>query len=132
MGMIQAQPAEPGQLVDIHHRKFVVTETQTSSLPPLLSGKGIERPMYLVSLSSMEEDAIGEELRVLWEIEPADAMDEYRQKSASYELVRTGPGPKGSVFRRMDQALFDVINEAHEELLLVTYVTYKVPELNEA
>lgn len=64
-------------------------------------------------------------------LEAAAAMDEHWRKSASYELVWTGPCPKGSVFRRMDQALFDVINEVQEELILVTFVTYKVPELNE-
>jgi phosphatidylserine/phosphatidylglycerophosphate/cardiolipin synthase-like enzyme len=64
-------------------------------------------------------------------LQSAAAMDEHWRKSATYELVWTGPCPKGSVFRRMDQALFDVINEVQEELILVTFVTYKVPELNE-
>lgn len=70
MGALRLEIPEPGQLVDIRHRRFVVTEVQTSSLPTIMSDKGIEKPMHLVSLSSLEDDAMGEELQVLWEVEP--------------------------------------------------------------
>jgi len=70
MGAIQLRIPEPSQLVDTRHRRFVVTEVQTSPLHVMMSEKGIERPMHLVSLSSMEDDSMEKELQILWEIEP--------------------------------------------------------------
>ena len=53
---------EPGQLVEVRRRQWVVSEIQGST-----SGRSAE---HLVSLNSIEEDAVGEELSVIWEIEP--------------------------------------------------------------
>lgn len=55
---------EPGQLVEVRRRQWVVSEAPSgSSLPGA-------RPQHLVSLSSLDEDALGEELQVIWELEP--------------------------------------------------------------
>jgi len=63
-------PPEQGQLVNVRQRQYVVTEVAKSTLsasPLRLSGNGAQ---HLVSLSSVEDDALGEELQVIWELEP--------------------------------------------------------------
>jgi len=65
---------EPGQLVDVRRRRFVVVDvvqgTLSSSLDSLSSPARPVPPQHLVTLSSVEDDALGEELQVIWEIEP--------------------------------------------------------------
>jgi superfamily II DNA or RNA helicase len=58
----------PGQLVQARNRRYVVTATE----PGGVDGGG--RPQHLVSMSSVEDDALGEELRVVWELEPGTAV----------------------------------------------------------
>lgn len=59
----QALP-EPGQLVEVRRRQWVVVEVTSSSLPQTRTRH------TLVSLSSIDEDGLGEELEVIWELEP--------------------------------------------------------------
>ncbi|NLI85056.1 MAG: DEAD/DEAH box helicase [Propionibacterium sp.] len=55
---------EPGQLVEVRRRQWVVSDAPgSSSLPG-------SRPQHLITLSSLDEDALGEELQVIWELEP--------------------------------------------------------------
>src|ERR1035438_6445770 len=57
---------EQGQLAVVRQRRYVVTDVRTG-----VSGTQIaEQPQHLVSLTSIEDDALGEELQVIWEIEP--------------------------------------------------------------
>ena len=63
-------PPEQGQLVTVRQRRYIVTEVAKSTLPdrPLeVSGNGAQ---HLVTLTSIEDDALGEELQVIWEMEP--------------------------------------------------------------
>ena len=72
-----SQLPEPGQLVDVRRRRYVVNDISQSTLPPdilsvrpgLPSGNTLS-VQHLVMLSSVEDDALGEELQVIWEIEP--------------------------------------------------------------
>ena len=66
------QPPAVGQLVNVRNRRFVVTGAQASSTPT----NGATRAATLVSLSSVEDDAHGEELQVVWELEPGAAVME--------------------------------------------------------
>lgn len=59
----------PGQLVEVRRRQFVVTEVSESSLLPDALRNPLATPHHLVALSSIEEDALGETLEVVWEIE---------------------------------------------------------------
>ena len=61
---------EPGQLVMVRQRHFVVVNVQRSNLPPDTLQSGDQTLQHVVSLSSVEDDALGEELRVVWELEP--------------------------------------------------------------
>lgn len=56
---------EPGQLVEVRRRQWVVSDVNAGALPNSGANK-----QHLVSLSSLNEDALGEELRVIWEVEP--------------------------------------------------------------
>jgi SNF2 family DNA or RNA helicase len=61
---------EQGQLVTVRQRHFVVTDVAKSTLPdkPLdTSGNGHQ---HLISLSSVEDNGLGDEVQVIWEIEP--------------------------------------------------------------
>ena len=56
---------EPGQLVEVRRRQWVVANILASE--PINSGYP---PQHMATLSSIDEDALGEELQVVWEIEP--------------------------------------------------------------
>jgi hypothetical protein len=59
---------EIGQLVEVRGRNWVVTEVTPSALPPdALAGE--THRQHLLSLSSVEDDALSEELDVVWEAE---------------------------------------------------------------
>ena len=60
---------EPGQVVYVRQRPFVVSDVRISDLPAGLVATG-SRKEHLVSLSSVEDEGLGEELRVIWEMEP--------------------------------------------------------------
>ena len=70
MSMSTTSPPEQGQLVNVRQRRYVVAEVDKSALPvdPLRRSPG--ETSHLVTLSSVEDDALGEELRVIWELEP--------------------------------------------------------------
>jgi len=60
---------EQGQVVQVRQRIFVVTDVQASTLPSPILASGPIRPQHLVSLTATEDDALGETLEVIWEIE---------------------------------------------------------------
>lgn len=55
---------EPGQLVEARRRQWIVSEVDGGSVAPGLARR------HLVRLASIDEDALGEEIEVLWELEP--------------------------------------------------------------
>jgi superfamily II DNA or RNA helicase len=84
MAAYDARP-EPGQLVEVRRRQWVVSEVNSSVLDSSrLLGIGevsanysvekasapLSNSQHLVSMSSIDEDGLGEELEVIWEIEP--------------------------------------------------------------
>ena len=58
---------EPGQLVEVRRRLWTVVEVDG---PGPSAGGTLDGARHLVSLSSLEDDSLGEELRVVWELEP--------------------------------------------------------------
>ena len=56
---------EPGQLVEVRRRQWVVADVQASQ-----ADDAIGTLQNLVTLSSIDEDALGEQIDVVWEIEP--------------------------------------------------------------
>ena len=61
---------EQGQLVQVCSRQWVVNEVKPSSLPAVALTSKFASPQNLLMLSLVEDDGLGEELQVVWEIEP--------------------------------------------------------------
>src|SRR5258708_33355461 len=61
---------EQGQMVSVRSRNWMVTDVSASTLPPDRLQTGLESPQHLLTLSSVEDDGLGEELQVIWELEP--------------------------------------------------------------
>lgn len=55
---------EPGQLVEVRRRQWIVSDVEAGSVAAGLPKR------HLVRLASIDEDALGEEIEVLWELEP--------------------------------------------------------------
>ena len=65
MATALATAPEQGQLVSVRSRNWIVNEVVPSTLPT--SGlRGISDPQTLVSLASVEDDGLGEEIQVVW------------------------------------------------------------------
>ncbi|QHE76131.1 DISARM system SNF2-like helicase DrmD [Hydrogenophaga sp. PBL-H3] len=90
---------EVGQLAVVRKRPFVVTEIVPSA--PGLGSIGSE-PNHLIKLSSVEDDGLGEELQIIWELEPGtsvyeksnlpdpDSFDHPKRLQAFLDAVRWG------------------------------------------
>jgi superfamily II DNA or RNA helicase len=88
---------EPGQLVEVRRRQWVVADIQTS---PVRNGHS--SPQHFVTLSSIDEDSLGEQIEVVWEIEPGahiiekaglpsiTGQDDTEQLEAFLDAVRWG------------------------------------------
>lgn len=55
---------EPGQLVEVRRRQWVVTDVSSGALSPTSNGD-----QHLAGLSSLDEDSMGEEIQVVWQME---------------------------------------------------------------
>src|SRR6266511_537664 len=65
---------EIGQLVTVRDRQWVVADVLRGSQDSdVLSGNGAGAE-HLVSLVSVEDDAMGDEVQVIWELEPGRAI----------------------------------------------------------
>src|SRR5688572_22732796 len=70
---------EPGQIVIVRQRPFVVNDIKPSALPlPTTAGDGRGR-QHLLRLSSVEDEGLGEELSFVWELEPGVSCRERAQ-----------------------------------------------------
>lgn len=87
---------EPGQLVEVRRRQWIVADVDASAVSP-------DKPRSdLVKLASIDEDALGEEIEVLWELEPGahvieraglptlSALDDPSKLEAFLDAVRWG------------------------------------------
>ncbi len=91
---------EPGQLARVRGRMWVVADAARDT-QAALDGRPVQ---HVISLVSVEDDATGEELQVVWEIEPGtqiieqaelpriarDALDDPAELEAFLDAVRWG------------------------------------------
>ncbi len=77
---------EPGQIVIVRQRPFVVNDIQTSTLPLPATVQDQAERQHLLRLSSVEDEGLGEELAVVWELEPGVACLERAQLPALKDL----------------------------------------------
>lgn len=93
---------EQGQLVQVRSRRWVVNEVKPSGLPlPAMKLPSAGR-QHLLTLASVEDDGLGEELQVVWEVEPgakviekvalpeATGFDQPEKLDAFLDAVRWG------------------------------------------
>ncbi|MFO7903153.1 MAG: DISARM system SNF2-like helicase DrmD [Pirellulaceae bacterium] len=64
-----AVPPEQGQLVNVRSRNWIVNEVMPSALPANAL-HSVNGGHTLLTLSSIEDDGLGEEIQVIWELEP--------------------------------------------------------------
>lgn len=93
---------ELGQLVEVRRRQWIVNDVRSSALTDTRRGGVETRLQHLVTASSIDEDALGEELQVIWELEPGarilekaglpkvGELDEPRRDAARPVHGRTG------------------------------------------
>jgi len=67
---------EQGQLVQVRSRPWVVNEVKPSTLPAPALKLPVVQLQHLLTLSSVEDDGLGEEVQVIWEIEPGAKLIE--------------------------------------------------------
>jgi len=73
---------EPGQIVIVRQRPFVVGDVCTSTLPIPSAFQDKATRQHLLRLSSVEDEGLGEELSIIWELEPGVACLERAQLPA--------------------------------------------------
>jgi superfamily II DNA or RNA helicase len=75
MATALATAPEQGQLVCVRSRNWIVNEVVPGTLPTA-GLRAISEPQTLVSLASVEDDGLGEEVQVVWELEPGARLIE--------------------------------------------------------
>jgi SNF2-related domain len=97
-----SEPPEIGQLAEVRQRRWIVTSVTASTLPPSPLDPSANGQHHLIALSSVEDDGLGEELQVIWELEPGarvqeqvalpepTGFDEPRRLDAFLDAVRWG------------------------------------------
>jgi hypothetical protein len=73
---IQSAIPEPGQIVAVRQRRYVVAEVLVSALPPAPLAECMEPSHHLLMLNSIEDDDLGETWQMIWEIEPGTSIEE--------------------------------------------------------
>jgi SNF2 family DNA or RNA helicase len=74
-GTITPQPPEVGQLVTVRDRRWIVSDVNRSSqAPDALGAAATNGAQHLITLASIEDDAMGEDLQVVWELEPGRSV----------------------------------------------------------
>lgn len=101
---------EVGQLVLVRKRAFVVLEVQKQGLPD--SAPGVNHATHLVKLSSVEDDGLGEEAEVIWELEPGASVQE---RSSLPDL--TGFDPPQTLDAFLDAVRWGAISQADDRAL---------------
>lgn len=71
----KTQP-EIGQIVNVRRKKFIVTDIQASALDSSFINDVLLQNTHLVQLTSIEDDDLGNNLAVIWELEPGVSIEE--------------------------------------------------------
>ncbi|MEI7770121.1 MAG: DISARM system SNF2-like helicase DrmD, partial [Chloroflexales bacterium] len=69
---------EQGQIVEVRNRRYAVAEVAKSTHPHSTLDPALLTTQHLVSLTSVEDDALGEDLQVIWELEPGARVYDQR------------------------------------------------------
>lgn len=93
--MTTTSPPEQGQLVQVRARPWVVNSVKPSSLPSPAMKLPVGSLQTLITLASVEDDGLGEELQVVWEIEPGAKVVEKvaLPDPTGFDTLETLPSP---------------------------------------
>ena len=83
-------PPEQGQLVQARSRPWVVNGVKPSKLPASPLRSPFDRPQHLLTLASVEDDGLGEELQVIYgvDFEAIESVAVQRRRADSTERER--------------------------------------------
>lgn len=65
-------------------------------------------------------------------LQTASISERRHRESQSLELVWTGPEVEGTSFRRTEQVVLQLLDQAKERVLLVSYAVYRIPNIRQA
>lgn len=60
---------EQGQLVETRHRQWLVSEIKKAEALNSAGKFGLDDPQHLITLTSVEDDSLHEEIQIIWELE---------------------------------------------------------------
>lgn len=104
---------EIGQLVEVRGRQWVVADSSPSALPPdVLAGETARQ--NLLTLSSVEDDALGEELRVIWEAEVGKRV---RLQTTLPEVTAGGFDHPNTLAAFLDAVRWGAVTSAEKDTL---------------
>jgi superfamily II DNA or RNA helicase len=104
---------EVGRLVEVRGRPWVITDSVPSALPPdVLAGDTARQ--HLLTLSSVEDDGLGEELRVVWEAEVGRRI---RQQATLPEVIADGFDDPNSLAAFLDALGWGSVTSAERNTL---------------
>src|SRR5262249_45983150 len=66
---VASPPPEPGQVVQVRGSTWAVANVQTQGLPRSPADETVAQLNHVVDLQSLDEDRLGEQLSVIWELE---------------------------------------------------------------
>ena len=73
---------QEGQIVQVRGEHWAVAEIKAQGLPRSSADDSVAATQHALTLSSLAEDRLGEELRVVWELEPGAVLDPSRAQTA--------------------------------------------------
>ena len=107
---------EPGQVVEVRGSTWAVANVQAQGLPRSPADEAVAQLSHVVDLQSLDEDRLGEQLTVVWELEvghtvtPAglpdrinpEAFDDPKTLAGFVDAMRWGasPPPTRTAIRR--------------------------------
>lgn len=91
---------ELGQVVRCRNRVWAVNEVTPSLLPP--DPIGGARPHHLVLMSSFEDDGFGDELSVIWMLEPGTTVIPHHELT-NPEIGRLDPPDRRDAFLQCER-----------------------------
>lgn len=103
---------EPGQVVIVRQRPFTVIDVKASQLPLHAHLQDSHTKQHLVRLSSVEDEGLGEEMEVVWELEPGAIC---REKAALPALHKFDPPKVFDAF--LDAVRWGSVSSADDKAL---------------
>jgi len=89
---------EAGQIVTVRGSNWAVTEVHQQSLPRSAHDDAVKQLQHAVTLQSVEDDRLGDELRVVWELEPGRSLRPPQDLPSHIDADRFDPPERLAAF----------------------------------